>query len=76
MQNDDSNQTTKEIQLSIDSVEARNVVSLVGEDNKWNLNADRVPATSWDESPEARINSHIVSYSADTRDDEPSFFHF
>jgi hypothetical protein len=75
MQNNGSNQKTKEIQFSFDTVEAKNA-SLFGEYNEWNLNADHFPVTSWDESPEPQIYSQIVSYSSRTRGNEPNSFHF
>ena len=75
MQNNSSNQKAKEIQFSFDTVEAKNV-SLVGEYNEWNLNADRVPVISLDEYPEPQIYSPMVSYPSRTRGDEPNSFHF
>ena len=75
MRENSSKKKTKKIQFSLEAVEAKNV-SLVGEYNEWNLNADRVPVISLDEYPEPQIYSPMVSYSSRTRGDEPNSFHF
>ncbi|MFH0996354.1 MAG: hypothetical protein V1844_12810 [Pseudomonadota bacterium] len=75
MQKDSSIQMPKEIQLSLEAVKVRKV-SLDGDFNSWNLCANRVPITIWDDSPEPQIYSQMIPFSSHMRVDEPNPFHF
>jgi hypothetical protein len=75
MQNNSSKQESKEIRFLYETVEAKKV-SLIGELNKRNPDADPVPVTSWDESPDSRIYSQVVPFPSHKREDEPNSFHF
>ena len=59
MRNDSSKQITKEISFSLKAVETKKE-SLDREFNNWDLDADRVPRTRWDESPYPPVFTQMI----------------
>jgi hypothetical protein len=59
MRKNDLNQITEEIQLSLETIDAKKV-SLVEEFNNWNTDVDHIPRTHWDESPDPSFPTKMV----------------
>jgi hypothetical protein len=75
MRNDSSKQKNKEIQFSLEAVEAKNV-SLVEEFNSLRPDADFVSHTRGDEPPDPPDNPQMGPSFSHARRDEPNPFHF
>ena len=70
-----SNQKTKEIQFSLEAVEAKKVF-LAGGFNNGNPDSDCVSRTRGDEPPDNRVFTQKIPCFPHAYRDEPNFFHF
>jgi hypothetical protein len=75
MRKDGSKQKTKEIQFSLEAVEAKKI-SLVGGFNNGNPDADCVFHTRGDEPSDFQVFMQMVPCSLHAYRDEPNSFHF